>query len=220
VRRYVGLLFLTGCQFVLGIEGGVVRPDADGGGGVGGSGGVVMAGGGGTGGGGPGGGGGASSLVVFFTTNRYGPSVDFNNVADADVVCRSEAMAVGIEGFFVAWLSSSLTGDAIDRLPDGPRWVLRDGTQVFEDRSAISEGPDVPIVSAQGSPAGVFSPVWTGTNAMLGASNQNCLGWSSASEDNDGLIGLIGLDPIEWTQAGPSPCNGTSHLYCFQTGPL
>jgi hypothetical protein len=210
---------VSGCQLVLGIEGAVVRPDADGGGGLGGTGGVVMAGAGGIEGGTGGGGGGKSSLVVFFTITRYGPSVDFNSVADADEICLSEAMDAGLEGLFVAWLSSPVTGDAVGRLPDGLPWVLRDGTEVFEDRSAISEGPDVPIENAQGFPAGAFSPVWTGTDAMLGGSNQNCLGWSSASENDSGLIGLIGLHPVEWTQAGPTPCDGMSHLYCFQTGP-
>src|SRR5689334_19443588 len=77
--------------------------------------------------------------VVFVTSGTTPATFAAPPLASADGVCASRAVAKGLPGTFVAWLSTSTT-DAIDRLAGSRGWVRVDGAPVADTAAEMIAG--------------------------------------------------------------------------------
>jgi hypothetical protein len=164
----------------------------------------------------------ARKRLVFVTSTKVLGNMDpslTNGRAGGDQVCQSEAVAAGLAGNFVAWLST--TGNAaIDRLPDDETpWALRSGQVVFPRRDHITQGGDpfVPIV--EGADGGIVQAlpgarIFTGTSKEGLDGLEPCLGWTAANS-NLTVVGTFG-SKTKWGWGEVGPCDERNHLLCFE----
>ena len=135
-----------------------------------------------------------------------------------DSICRNLADAAGLPDAadYVAWLSDGLT-NAIDRLThDGP-WQRFDGIPLAENKADLSDGgiyssvtwtEELEVLGNAG--------VWTGTTAEGIDANDNCQGWTSSSDADQGRSGAANSVGTQWTENFIQPCDSTFlSLYCF-----
>jgi hypothetical protein len=136
-------------------------------------------------------------------------------LAGSNIVCNNAALAAGLGGHWVSWLSSSIT-NAISRLIDVSPWYLVDNTTlVFPTLASITaSGPLVGITMSEDGLIHISHP-WTGTLSTGLKSANNCLDWTSNIVADHGDIGDPNPGPT-WTQSVPSFCFSTSSLYCFE----
>lgn len=151
-----------------------------------------------------------------------------DGVAGADALCQSAATQAGLDGTWIAWVSSS-TVDAITRLSGDGRWTLVDGTtEVFAARSEIQLGPKHAIDRTEADVALLPSPdpveVWTNTGS-LGRNSDDVQ--NDACDDWTGQVGTAAVGVLFDPQSGgpgqnwtdtkqPRGCGGEYHLYCLE----
>jgi|GEM_PF-1344200 len=156
--------------------------------------------------------------------------VDGANVspAAADAVCANQALAAGLQGTYVAWVSSNAES-AINRVSGGGPWRTYDPDLNLWTRLVASNPSDLtdgsllaPInATAFGTPASDSCDVWTGTSPTgttpppFGPFGGNCQDWTTADQAATGLAGDCHATDISWTAAGPLPCSSTLNVYCF-----
>lgn len=163
--------------------------------------------------------------LVFVTAEVYEGAFALANTGTAaldqvDALCAANAR--GLPGVWVAYLSS-LTVDALNRLPDATEWYLPTagglpGARVFASRADIPLGPDAPInLTAAGTPIDpTANLVWTGTDAN-GARDPigDCGGWRVPA-----AMGRVGAatsaDPSTWSSGQTANCAKSARFYCFQ----
>lgn len=159
---------------------------------------------------------------------------DLNGLAGADDLCRSLAMAAGLDHWhtFMAWLSDGQIGplDRFILLPARP-YVLPTGERIADSLSdLVLDGPGAGIrVDELGKPLPPQTHVWTNTSgAGLPSSTDNhCSAWHDSSPEPVGSIGLSHVPHLPedvwmqwqaqtwWTGFTNRPCDATAHLYCF-----
>ena len=148
-----------------------------------------------------------------------------DGVDGADRLCANAAASAGLDGTWVAWVSSADV-DALTRLAEDGRWVLLDGsTEVFASRGTIQFGPLHAIDLAESGvtlPAGEL--VWTNTDSLgrnsTAGQNNACDDWSA--QTGLAAVGVL-FDPdfggpgLSWTDTKqPRGCGSEYHLYCFE----
>lgn len=148
-----------------------------------------------------------------------------DGVDGADRLCANAAASAGLDGTWVAWISSADV-DALTRLAEDGRWVLLDGsTEVFASRGTIQFGPLHAIDLAESGvtlPAGEL--VWTNTDSLgrnsTAGQNNACDDWSA--QTGLAAVGVL-FDPdfggpgLSWTDTKqPRGCGSEYHLYCFE----
>ncbi len=160
---------------------------------------------------------------------------DFGGVEGADAICQDLADMAGLDGSFMAWLSSAdLSISVSDRFEqhDGP-YVLVDGTQLANGWDDLTDGSlDAPILLDEfGNPPGGFgggnchggatcTQVFTGTTAGGGTyegQHDDCDGWSTTTF----LPAFSGGDATAtdegWSLfAAGLRCDYAARLYCFE----
>ena len=139
-------------------------------------------------------------------------------VTGADAECAARAAAAGVDGTFVAWLSSS-ANDAQTRLGSARGWTRRDGLVVADRVTDLATGLVHPIALDENGNdlgAGAYATgedVLTATrNGML--DGPSCGDFTSAS--GNVTFGALSLAHAEWSSRTPEPCTTPAHLYCFQ----
>jgi hypothetical protein len=152
----------------------------------------------------------------------------------ADSLCNQHAVAAGLGGTWVAWLSSS-TEDAFDRVPDvGPWYTVDTTTVIFANKLSMPNGPEVDVILDESGkdPGGFRSPVvWTATNdhgrydvkprESAGQTVQldGCLDWTTDDASSRASIGWANYPNI-WTEQltldGYDACSANNRLYCFE----
>jgi hypothetical protein len=159
--------------------------------------------------------------LVFLTSERFNGSL--GGIAGADNRCNRLAADAGIDGSFVAWLSSETTG-AASRIQNPEREiVLRNGTTVAASLADLGTGgPRRPIViDEKNQPVAAAAcggdRVWT--NALgdggVGIPERNCDEWSNVIAT--GFAGEVGGLGQAWTAGCPDQaCGENARLYCFQ----
>lgn len=171
---------------------------------------------GGSGGGATGGSGGSpdTASIVFVTETLH--TAELGGTAGADAICRGQATAAGLEGDFVAWLST-IGSSVADRLvQSSDPYVLVDGTLIAEDWADLVDGSILARINldASGTPRG--GDVWTGTLATGGSFTDNdCAGFTSASA-GFGLCGSTATAASQWTENITPACGTSLRLYCFE----
>ena len=149
--------------------------------------------------------------------------------AAVDEVCSSQALAAGLNGTFVAWLSSSATPAATRVVTGGP-WRTYDSAMNLWTRLVALSTADLtdgelssPIDATPfGTSADPSCQVWTGTSPAgqpapsFGPFGTNCEEWSSAIPSATGLAGNCNATDATWTSAGPVSCASKLFVYCLQ----
>lgn len=133
-----------------------------------------------------------------------------------DAMCTSTANAAGLDGTFVAWLSTS-TAPAPTRLAGSRGWVRPDGAPVVDEPAGLLNGAmfNPIMLDATGDEVTANVTVWTGTNAD-GTVGDNCADWTSMT--GEAVHGLFGGGSSTFTSAGTSSCTSRGSVHCFETG--
>jgi len=150
---------------------------------------------------------------VFVTSTTTDGNI--GSVAAADSICAARATAAGLQGNFVAFLSSS-TSNATSRLTSSRGWVRTDGAPFADAPTAFSNGNIVfpPRLDEYGNDLGSVL-VFTGTNR--GAIANTCSDWT----DNSGT-GSAGGTYNQYAASSIASedvaCSNVAHLMCVETG--
>jgi hypothetical protein len=156
---------------------------------------------------------------VFVTATTYAPQAlggGATGFAGADGFCANAAAAAGLDGRWVAWLSTTRT-DAIERVTgDGPWYLVDRKTLVFLNHASLATVPRVGIgMNELGVIGQRTNQVWTGTANGGMASPNTCAAWSSGANNQKGMTG-IGGQKDEWTTLFEETCDREQSLYCFE----
>lgn len=158
---------------------------------------------------------------------------DFGSVSAGDAICESRALAGGLPGTFLAWLSDATTSPA-------GRFTLATAPYITTRPNADCSGPaaddscDLRVIADDwndltdgGSPVQItynefaqsessgITLSWTGTLGDGTPGSFNCLNWTRATASGIGGSYAAGLDD-HWTFAQIYSCASNFHLYCFE----
>ena len=168
-----------------------------------------------------------------FITGKGKDSGNLGGIDGADGYCQGLAMAAGLEGTYMAWLTGKEPTSAPAtrfgsvgflgwyRLPTEPPTGVARG---WED--LVSPNEDVPanylraaiLFDEWGVSVGDAN-AWTNTNADgTPKGSEHCSGWNSNDGDLTGFTGRSKVDILweGWTINAPDTCNSGARLYCFQ----
>jgi hypothetical protein len=139
---------------------------------------------------------------------------NLGGLAGADAICRTRALAAGLSGTYVAWLSTS-TVNAIDRLASASGWVRVDGRPVFNTRADIVAGASQyrPTMNEFGATS-EDQFLHTGTAGNGTATGTLCLDWSTTIGAGV-AAGRNRFSGRQWTNGSTNSCAGASPIYCF-----
>lgn len=158
---------------------------------------------------------GDDTLPVFVTSTTL--DGDLGGLVGADGTCNALASAAGLNGDYVAWLSTA-AADARDRIDDRP-YFGSDRQLIATDLADLTDGTlRSPFVLNEVGAAGPTS-AWTGTQSDGRATSfGRCSEWTSASSAETGAAGSGMFTTSLWTAAGAGVgCNAANFvgLYCF-----
>jgi hypothetical protein len=152
----------------------------------------------------------------IFVTSTVLPNAAFGGVAVADILCQAHALDAGLDGSFVALMSSS-NGGAGSRLEGARGWVRVDGREVADTAAQLLNG-DIwyPVaVDEHGNTPSSTSYVATGATRD-GGIGLTCNDWNGA----DGGSYTCGYWPDGYTTylaGGTCTCAVSARLYCLET---
>lgn len=153
---------------------------------------------------------------MFTTSGRF--AMGATSVAEADAHCNAAAVAGGLPGHYLAWLSTS-TALAKTRIQmTGARgWVRTDGRPFARTPNEIAAGKIFypPRLDENGTDLvnlGLNSRVATGTDSDLSQAADNCVNFTGP-----GMIRVGAFDAVWpfWTAMESLDCTEVTHLYCF-----
>jgi hypothetical protein len=141
---------------------------------------------------------------------------NIGGVAGADTICNNAAKAAGLQGTYVAWISTQNT-NAIDRvLANGP-WQLVDGTQIAATKAELAAGNLVKQFNKDEKgnvPPAAEDRVWTGTGPNGKFNSADCNGWGGTA--GGGLVGEAEQKNGGWTSLVNEACTEVNRVYCLQ----
>ncbi len=151
--------------------------------------------------------------IIFVTSTLQNGNL--GGLAGADAICNTRAVAAGLQGNFVAWLSTS-TVDAIDRLGSAPGWLRTDGLPFSSSAADLAAGKIYypPNRDELGNPVG-STIVQTGTDGdgQVGA-GFTCNDWTNGSTGS-----VRGGDPTAtsniWSFFASGGCVADRRFYCL-----
>ena len=177
--------------------------------------------------------------IVFVTTAKVDGAFAAeakSPMAAADAICANEAVAAGLSGTYVAWLSyedgNGTKFNAAARIGEMPYYLPKgdDGSApvLFTKGKLdlVKNGSNVPLDrTATGAPVDfdenpMVAWVWTGTEGSGEVALSTCKSWTSASASDTGATGNARKIPesttTDWTALGNRPCDSKRRFYCFQ----
>jgi hypothetical protein len=162
--------------------------------------------------------------MVFITQGTW--TGNLGGLAGADQKCQAEADAAGLDGLFVAFLSTS-TINAKDRIPDSV-YLRVDKTVIADSKADLLDGTlDAPInLTAKGAVLTSVVRPWTGTKTDGTKFGNTCQNWTADAAgqcSSPGYTSRSGEGTAtngSWTDLTNYCCWATfTRLYCFQTLP-
>jgi len=168
---------------------------------------------------------------VFVSSSVHNGNL--GGVAGADAICAALADDAGLQGEYLAWISSD-TESPSDRFThaDMPYVLVADanciqqfgdGGQpiIAQDWDSLTSGSlDAEIrCSETGEPLTTIYYAWTGTNRNGKASLDNCSQWMTSSGLEGGMTGGVLNVDIMWTfclLCSSEECDNAYRLYCFE----
>lgn len=141
----------------------------------------------------------------------------------ADVECQTLAEAAGLDGAYVAWLSTTST-DAKSRLAGARGWVRPDGRPFVDDVTDLINGRTLfPLRVDEWGQDVDDALVVTATDEVgvrfTDADHGTCEDWTNANPALATSGGVSDAGDAYWTQWDSLPlgCDAPAHLYCFGT---
>jgi hypothetical protein len=154
---------------------------------------------------------------VFVTSQSFDGAL--GGAAGADAKCAAAAAAAGLDGMFIAAVSTSTT-NAIDRLAGARGWVRVDGIPFADMPSAIfpstfCDACDELVLAPPLDEYGqvVSGYAWTGTTSRGTYNGNGCTDWTTTA--GSGGIGALNTVFDGFAYAGQT-CATQLHLYCFE----
>ena len=156
------------------------------------------------------------SNVAFVSSFMIVPG-SLGGIAAADQRCTDAARAAGLDGEFVAFLSSS-TSNAGTRLAGHRGWKRRDGLLLADTVADLADGIDYLLnIDERGDMVLGVTFVVTATDATgtLNATLGTCGDWQVVDQTS-AAGGNPQYTSAEFANRGPSAnCNGAARLFCF-----
>ena len=149
--------------------------------------------------------------VVFVTSSAV--HADFGGLEQADEICRQHARDAGLQGTFVAWLSTSTT-DALSRLQGARGWVRTDGLPFADEADeVIFDSFYPPALDEYGEHVGLDARPWSGTRFDGSRDEDTCEDWTSQAAS--AVQGTPQAGVTGWIVGIVAPCSEPAPLYCF-----
>jgi hypothetical protein len=153
-----------------------------------------------------------------FITSKLYPS-NLGGLAGADARCQESAQAAGMEGKFLALLSTS-TVPAFSRLGSSRGWVRTDGTPFGDTQADLLNGKIYYPLSldeyGREYTGGYYA--FTGTNFGGAASAGMTANDWTATADACRVTTGYAIDGKSWYWGDDEPCNFDNHLFCLEVG--
>lgn len=149
--------------------------------------------------------------VVFVTSSVV--RADFGGLEQADEICMQHARDAGLQGTFVAWLSTSTT-DALSRLHGARGWVRTDGRPFADEADdVIFDSYYPPALDEYGVHVGLDARPWSGTRFDGSRDEDTCEDWTSQTAWAVRGTPLGGVS--RWILGIRGVCSESAPLYCF-----
>ena len=152
--------------------------------------------------------------IVFISAGTFSVETTSEPTPRADAVCDAEGKTLKPGSTFKAWFSTTAQ-DAKDVISAG-RYVRADGVTIvaFSKVQLLSGNLAAPISTTLDGAATDATP-WTGTkpNGTLG---ENCLDWTSKSEELYGHAGDPTAKNGGWSAGVVRRCSEKHRLLCFE----
>ncbi len=149
-----------------------------------------------------------------FVTSTTHAAGALGGVAGADAICSARAAEAGLDGTFIAYVSST-SANAPARLAGARGWMRVDRRPVADTAADVANGLLLhPLrVDEQGRDVGeVMRFVATGTFA--GSLASNCADFMSST--GNVTVGLTTFSGGSWSANTFATCTDPTRLYCFQ----
>ena len=154
--------------------------------------------------------------LVFVSTSGVSGKAD--GLDGADLLCNTDAQAVGLQGTFKAWLSTDQDAPATRFAQAEIPYRRPDGVMIAKDWADLVDGTlAAPINLGLEGASFPDVKVWTGTLPDGSAANATCSNWTTTGDLNlTGLVGSTKDAGTKWSQSGFRACKDATRLYCFQ----
>ncbi len=159
---------------------------------------------------------------VFITSAEYPGDIQLAGFADglaaADGICQMTATNAGLDGTFVAFLSSSTTGrNAVDALAGSSGWADLGGRSIYGPVSDITTQRQRTWLDHDETGSYLFTTYWGGggPDGRVSA-NTDCAAFTSTAVVSGVTYLTINITPPSYFPL--SPCNAVVNLPCFEIG--
>lgn len=149
---------------------------------------------------------------VFATSVQT--NANLGGLAGGDAKCMQIASTAGLGGTWTAWLSTS-TKNAIQRMTGAGPWYLTTG-ELAVTRAQLTSPPISHRIERDEMGKLVTGLVWTGTDIDGTFLDDDCVDWTSSSNQNHAATGDSHVTDEPWTAATPAGCGEPHRLYCFE----
>jgi hypothetical protein len=165
----------------------------------------------------------APGRTIFVTGTTFTGNLGAHD--GGDTTCQAIATDAGLSGSYRVWLSD-MASDAADHLDRdaGPLRLINGAVVASNVDELVTTGPRTAIAfDERGRPVGGGGcndgglAAWTDTAPDGGnLGSLDCARWTSASNNNGGVVGIVAQPGSAWTAACFRGCNSTAALYCIQ----
>jgi hypothetical protein len=148
----------------------------------------------------------------------------------ADAMCNARALAAGLNGTYLAWLSDPVTSPSMRFAQATVPYVRIDGLVIANNWTALTTATlQNPVEVMENGTQLINIMVWTGTNQFGsfsvglppldgGPPADGCANWTSSSSEDSAATGSDSAVDYTWT-AGMGfggYCNFGLPIYCFE----
>lgn len=155
-----------------------------------------------------------------------------SGLAAADKLCQTAAGGAGLEGTFVAFISSGSDGAATRLVDGGPYFAVDRKTKLYENKAGVAARAERPIPDERGHEAfdtyagkdkfgditagTSIASFWTGSSGAGQPTGDDCRGWTTSDLFVDGSFATyLGASTIKLS------CDQERHVLCLeQSAPM
>jgi hypothetical protein len=153
-----------------------------------------------------------SPQLVFATASKQ--TGDLGGLAAADDICAARAADAGLDGTFIAWLSSPEESADARLTHASTPYARTDGAEVAADWEDLVDGQLAAPIDRDEHGEPVAGDVWTGTLTSGEPAEVTCAGFVNPAVS--GVCGSSNATDSTWTDNIEPPCTSALRLYCVQ----
>jgi len=159
--------------------------------------------------------------VFLSSATTTGEAGSVTGSGSVDSSCQQLALAAGLDGNYMAWLSSDVTSPSSRFTKSKAPYVRTDGTKVANDWAGLTSGTLlVPINrDEKATVVSTSTDVWTdtATDGTEISTGSNCKGWTSTIPGSlQGSYGHATATDATWTNAAAIVCTASNRFYCVE----